>query len=45
MKQKDVFKDQSIYNVDMLNDGASTTHKNIFSFLDEELELKSVNIK
>lgn len=41
----DVFKDVSLYNTDEINETATSKSKNIFDFLDDELEVKQVNIK
>lgn len=46
IEPNDVFKDLSIFNNDEICEVHSTQkHKNIFNFLDEELEIKQVNIK
>ena len=36
----DVFADQSIYNTDLISETASQKCKNIFAFLDSELDVK-----
>lgn len=41
----DVFKDESVYNIDSINETAPQQFKNILDFLDSELEVKQVNIK
>ena len=41
----DTFNDQSIYNTDQISENASSKCKNIFDFLDGELDVKQVNIK
>ena len=43
--KQDVFEDRSIYNECFLDDGASKRHQKIFQFMDDELDLKLVNIK
>ena len=45
ISKQDVFKDRGIYNECFLDDGASRRHQRIFQFIDDELDLKLVNIK